>query len=120
MRMKNGTIRNQGGGRLIHGQAFSGQERDGFYHRLPLKAKDNVRRAVWKRSKCSSGTSLVFSTDAEKIVIRYQVTRDLAMHNMSATGVSGVDLYTYDRKVCKVVKEDMLAMAEKLQEQLES
>lgn len=29
-------------------------------------------------------------------------------------------LYTYDRKVCKVVKEDMLAMAEKLQEQLES
>ena len=86
-----------GGGRLIHGQAFSGQERDGFYHRLPLKAKDNVRRAVWKRSKCSSGTSLVFSTDAEKIVIRYQVTRDLAMHNMSATGVSGVDLYTYDR-----------------------
>ena len=28
-------------------------------------------------------------------------------------------LYTYDRKVCKVVKEDMLAMAEKLQEQLE-
>ena len=29
-------------------------------------------------------------------------------------------LYTYDRKVCKVVKEDMLAMAERLQEQLES
>ena len=29
-------------------------------------------------------------------------------------------LYTYDRKVCKVVKEDMLAMAEKLQEQLEA
>lgn len=29
-------------------------------------------------------------------------------------------LYTYDRKVCKVVKEDMLAMAEKLQEQLEN
>ena len=28
-------------------------------------------------------------------------------------------LYTYDRKVCKVVKEDMRAMAEKLQEQLE-
>ncbi len=29
-------------------------------------------------------------------------------------------LYTYDRKVCKVVKEDMLAMAERLQEQLEN
>ena len=28
-------------------------------------------------------------------------------------------LYTYDRKVCKVVKEEMLAMAEKLQGQLE-
>ena len=29
-------------------------------------------------------------------------------------------LYTYDRKVCKVVKEDMLAMAEKLYAQLEA
>jgi len=29
-------------------------------------------------------------------------------------------LYTYDRKVCKVVKEEMLVMAEKLQEQLEN
>ena len=29
-------------------------------------------------------------------------------------------LYTYDRKVCKVVKEDMRAMAEKLYEQLEN
>ena len=29
-------------------------------------------------------------------------------------------LYTYDRKVCKVVKEEMLAMAEKLHSQLES
>ena len=29
-------------------------------------------------------------------------------------------LYTYDRKVCKVVKEDMLVMAEKLQKQLEA
>ena len=28
-------------------------------------------------------------------------------------------LYTYDRRVCKVVKEDMLGMAEKLQQQLE-
>ena len=28
-------------------------------------------------------------------------------------------LYTYDRRVCKVVKEDMLSMAEKLQKQLE-
>ena len=29
-------------------------------------------------------------------------------------------LYTYDRKVCKVVKEDMLAMSEKLYAQLEN
>ena len=29
-------------------------------------------------------------------------------------------LYTYDRKVCKVIREDMLAVAEKLQEQLEN
>ena len=29
-------------------------------------------------------------------------------------------LYTYDRKVCKVVKEEMLAMAEKLYAELEA
>lgn len=86
-----------GGGRLIHGQAFYGQQREGFYHRLPVKVKNTVRRPVWKRSVCPSGTSLVFSTDAEKIVVRYQVTREIARPNMAATGVSGVDLYTSDR-----------------------
>ena len=83
--------------RVIQGQAYYSQERDGFYHRLPAKAKDTVRKSVWKRSLCPSGQSLVFSTDAEKITIRYQVSRAHSMPNMPATGVSGVDLYTYDR-----------------------
>lgn len=82
---------------VIQGQAYQGQERDGFYQRFPSKAKDLVRKSVWNRSKCSAGESIVFSTDADEITVRYKVARRFAMDHMPATGVSGLDLYTYDR-----------------------
>ena len=89
------------GARVVQGQAFfskiTSEGGGNFYHRLPETAKDKVRKSVWKRSLCSSGLSLVFSTDADKITVRYQVSRPHSMPNMSATGVSGVDLYTHDR-----------------------
>ena len=85
--------------RTVHGQASfcKGTGGGNFYHRLPENAKDKVRKSVWNRSLCSSGLRLVFSTDADKITVRYQVSRPHSRPNMSATGVSGVDLYTYDR-----------------------
>ena len=82
---------------VVQGQAYQGQKRDGFYHRLPSKAKEGVRKPVWRLSTNSAGESVVFTTDADSIVVRYAVGRRYAMPHMPATGVSGVDLYTYDR-----------------------
>lgn len=63
------------------------------YHRLPHKAKDSVREAVWNLSKHAAGLSIVFTTDAREIHVQYRVKGNIAMPHMPATGVSGVDLY---------------------------
>jgi hypothetical protein len=63
------------------------------YHRLPHKAKDNVREAVWNLSNHAAGLSIVFTTDAREVHVQYQVKGNIAMPHMPATGVSGVDLY---------------------------
>lgn len=82
---------------VIQGQAFQGQEREGFYHRFPAKAKADVRSRIWKLSRNSAGESIVFTTDAKEITVRYTVSERQAMPHMPATGVSGVDLYTHDK-----------------------
>ena len=82
---------------MIQGQEYKGQERENFYHRFPVSAKSKVRKPVWGLSKESAGESIVFSTDADSISIRYGVTGGEAMPHMPATGVSGVDLYTLDK-----------------------
>ena len=82
---------------VIQGQAFTDQVRENFYHRLPLRAKNSVRKAVWNLSKQSAGESICFCTDSKEIQVRYKVKLRLAMNHMPATGVSGVDLYSYDK-----------------------
>lgn len=82
---------------VVHGQAFQGEEREGFYHRFPARTRENVRKAVWNLSKNTAGESICFSTDSKNIKVRYRVLRRKAMNHMPATGVSGVDLYTYDK-----------------------
>ncbi|EEF62669.1 SGNH/GDSL hydrolase family protein [Pedosphaera parvula] len=65
-----------------------------FYDRLPAKAEGKVPGPVWNLSRNSSGMHLRFITDATNITVRWAVTSpSLAMPHMSATGVSGVDLY---------------------------
>lgn len=66
------------------------------YNRLPLRAKAEVRPAVWNLACESAGLSICFSTDAQHIQIRYQATGGYSMPHMPATGVSGVDLYVWD------------------------
>ena len=82
---------------VIQGQAFGGEVRERFYDRLPVRAKETVRKDVWKLSRRTAGESISFSTDSRNITIRYKVRLSLSMNHMPATGVSGVDLYTYDR-----------------------
>ncbi len=78
----------------VEGQAWD--EDGGNYRRLPRRAADSVRAAVWQLSGESAGLSVRFVTDAAHIRVRYVVGGAFAMPHMPATGVSGVDLYRYE------------------------
>ncbi|MCD6201146.1 MAG: SGNH/GDSL hydrolase family protein [Bacteroidales bacterium] len=80
---------------VLEGQAWPG-ETERFYDRLPLRAKEKVRKPVWGLSKDAAGLALRFHSNASRIVVRYGVSGNLALPHMSATGVSGVDMYAKD------------------------
>jgi hypothetical protein len=65
-----------------------------FYDRLPAAAEGRVRPAVWELSRHSAGMSVRFVTDATAIHARWTLTNPwLYLQNMTAIGVSGLDLY---------------------------
>ncbi len=79
----------------VEGKGWEDTER--FFDRLPLRAKSIVRSNVWDLSRHSAGMSLQFETDAREIYARWTLWSErLAMPHMSATGVSGLDLYAQD------------------------
>lgn len=73
----------------IEGKGWANTE--SFYNRLPAKAKDLVRAAVWELSKCSTGMSIHFSTNTPSLSVKWDGFH--AMNHMTALGVSGLDLY---------------------------
>ncbi|GAB3647698.1 hypothetical protein GCM10028791_10140 [Echinicola sediminis] len=68
------------------------------YNRLPDDAEGKVRPAVWKLSRDAAGIMLRFVTDASKIQVKFIPGEGLQMPHMPATGDSGLDLYTKDKK----------------------
>ena len=79
----------------VEGRAWSDTHR--YFDRLPKKAQQTVRPAVWNLSRHSAGMSVAFATNAPAIDVRYGLfLKRLAMPHMPATGVSGVDLYAHD------------------------
>ncbi|MDH3242975.1 MAG: SGNH/GDSL hydrolase family protein [Saprospiraceae bacterium] len=79
----------------VEGKGWQDTKR--YYDRLPGKAEELVRQAVWDLSRHSAGMSVRFATDSKEIQVRYQLySENLAMPHMPATGVSGVDLYAED------------------------
>jgi lysophospholipase L1-like esterase len=73
------------------------QETARYFDRLPAKAKNLVRPAVWNLSRHSAGMLCRFETDATTIHTRYELlSASVAMAHMPATGVSGIDLYVRD------------------------
>jgi lysophospholipase L1-like esterase len=66
------------------------------YQRLPDRAENVVRKAVWNLSGSSAGMAIHFYTNAESIEVRYGVGGIIAMDHMPATGKSGIDLYAID------------------------
>lgn len=85
-------------GALLGVEGKGWENTESFYDRLPLKAKETVRRQVWNLSHCSAGMRIRFVTDAKNIQVRWTLTKkSLAMPHMPATGVSGIDLYARDK-----------------------
>ncbi|MGH2563757.1 MAG: SGNH/GDSL hydrolase family protein, partial [Ginsengibacter sp.] len=78
---------------VLEGQVWPHEVKD-FYDRLPARAEQSVRQAVWNLSKNSAGLQMRFQTNASEIIIKYQVQGSLQMPHMPATGVSGIDLYS--------------------------
>lgn len=79
-------------------QGRVGSHQDVDYHRLPDLMEKEVRAAVWRLGKQSAGMYVDFETDADTLIVRYQVSGKVGMPHMPATGVSGVDLYAFDAK----------------------
>ncbi len=77
---------------LVEGRAFTKTATP--YDRLPAEAKSAVSSKIWELSEDSAGLSVRFITDATTIRASWTLRRDkFSLHNMPATGVSGVDLY---------------------------
>jgi hypothetical protein len=82
----------------VEGQGWADVESP--FDRLPARAKESVREAVWGLSKHSAGLCVRFVTDATEIHARWTLTSArLEMNHMPATGVSGLDLYASTRTV---------------------
>ena len=60
----------EAGFHVLQGQAFEGDVRKRFYDRLPIRAKETVRKAVWSISRQTAGESICFSTDSKNIKVR--------------------------------------------------
>jgi hypothetical protein len=68
------------------------------FDRLPARAEALVRAPVWDLSLDSAGLCARFVTDGTWIRARWRLRKErLALPNMPATGVSGLDLYVRDR-----------------------
>ena len=77
---------------VISGQAWA-NEVESQFHRLPARAEQNVRKAVWNLSKQAAGLSIRFWSNAKNIRVKYTLKGGLSLPHMPATGVSGLDLY---------------------------
>jgi GDSL-like Lipase/Acylhydrolase family/N-terminus of Esterase_SGNH_hydro-type len=64
---------------------------EGYYDRLPARAKGVVRDPVWDLSRNSSGLCVRFRTDAKEIWAAWD--GGVSFAHMAATGICGVDLY---------------------------
>lgn len=80
----------------VSGRAWN-KEIGKSYNRLPLRAKQTLRPAVWNLSTNSAGLSISFYTDAPEILIRYKVSgKNLNLKNVVTIAASGLDMYATD------------------------
>ena len=81
----------------IEGRAFDDVEH--YYDRLPSGVTTNVNQGVRGMKHHTSGMQFRFATDSKKLVFRWTpyYGSSLAMDHMPSTGVSGIDVYCFDK-----------------------
>jgi len=80
----------------VEGRAFD--DTRSYYDRFPARAEASLRQRIWELSENSAGMSVRFITDARTLSARWTLRcEELALIDMPATGVSGLDLYIRDR-----------------------
>ena len=87
------------GSALVHARAVfgSGKQPLNYYNRLPAEAQTTTRASIWGLQQDPAGMFLQFQTNSSTIAVNYTLgSSNLDMWHFSATGVSGVDLYSYD------------------------
>jgi len=105
----------------VEGRAWPDLERSRWFDRFPSQAEATVTPAVWSLSRHSAGMMVRFKTNADAIWANYTLFSDrIAMPNMTAIGVSGLDLYARDaagkwrwvgvtRPSAKVVRQSIIS-----------
>ncbi|MEA2062828.1 MAG: SGNH/GDSL hydrolase family protein [Gemmatimonadota bacterium] len=77
--------------RLLTVEGKGWEDTEGYYDRLPARARALVREPVWDLSRNSAGLCVRFRTDATELHVCWDGGG--GMPHMAATGRSGVDLY---------------------------
>lgn len=81
----------------VEGRAWPEMPRRRWFDRFPAQAESTVTPAVWGLSRASAGMLVRFRTDAAEIWASYTLfSEQLALPNLTAIGMSGIDLYARD------------------------
>ena len=80
----------------IEGRAYN--ETEHYYDRLPRNVTTNVNGGVRAMKHHTSGMLFRFVTDSKRLDFKWvPYSANLAMDHMPATGVSGIDVYRWDK-----------------------
>ncbi|GEO02530.1 hydrolase [Adhaeribacter aerolatus] len=75
----------------INGQGWKDLEHP--YDRLPGRIKSEIPGAVWNLSHNSAGLNVRFTSNTQRIRVKWYLRYDNNLSHMAATAVKGVDLY---------------------------
>lgn len=78
---------------MLEGTAVPEQAKEGFYDRLPVALKTEVRAPVWELSRNSAGLSIRFLSNSTSIKVKWKLLLNKTMNHMAETGIKGLDLY---------------------------
>ncbi len=82
----------------IEGRAFDDVKN--YYDRLPSNVTTKVNRKVREHLHNTAGMKFRFVTDSRRIRIKWMPTdKTLGLPHMPSTGVSGIDVYRWDKKL---------------------